>query len=131
MDGVLEWGHRSHDEFEIHDPRPAEAPGWLATQLEALADPVALLERQAAARAAAWDRLVAAHPRRARRIERRLARLGAGARAREQARSEMVRAFWVMRAFVSRAGELMSSGDDLFFPPIDDVLRVLAARPRC
>ncbi|MCX2949251.1 PEP/pyruvate-binding domain-containing protein [Lentzea sp. NEAU-D7] len=120
-----EWGHRSHDEFEICQPRPAESPEWLAAQLDALADPVALLERQAAARAAAWDRLVAAHPRRARRIERRLERIGAGARAREQARSEMVRVFWVMRAFVLRAGELTSSGDDLFFLPIDDVLRVL------
>jgi pyruvate,water dikinase len=37
----------------------------------------------------------------------------------------MVRAFWVMRAFVLRAGELTSSGDGLFFLPIDDVLRVL------
>ncbi|SMC90016.1 PEP/pyruvate-binding domain-containing protein [Lentzea albidocapillata] len=120
-----QWGHRSHDEFEIHQARPAEDPAWMKTQLDALADPVALLERQAAARAAAWDRLMAAHPRRAQRIERRLARIGAGARAREQARSEMVRAFWVMRAFVLRAGELTSSGDDLFFLPIDDVLRVL------
>jgi phosphohistidine swiveling domain-containing protein len=37
----------------------------------------------------------------------------------------MVRAFGVMRAFVLRAGELTESGDDLFFLPIDDVLRVL------
>ncbi|MET9226342.1 PEP/pyruvate-binding domain-containing protein [Lentzea sp. NPDC003310] len=120
------WGHRSHNEFEISVPRPAEDPEWIAGQLEALGDPLALLERQSAARAAAWDRLVAAHPRRARGIERRLAKVGASARAREQARSEMVRAFGVVRAFVLRAGALTSSGDDLFFLPIDDVLRVLA-----
>ncbi|GAB2863914.1 PEP/pyruvate-binding domain-containing protein [Lentzea nigeriaca] len=120
-----QWGHRSHNEFEVHQPRPAEAPTWIAAQMDRLGDPVALLERQATARARAWDRLVAAHPRQARRIERRLAKIGAGARAREQARSEMARAFWVMRAFLLRAGELTKSGDDLFFLPIDDVLRLL------
>ncbi|KJK44232.1 pyruvate phosphate dikinase [Lentzea aerocolonigenes] len=120
-----QWGHRGHNEFEIYQPRPAEAPTWITAQMEALADPEALLQRQAAARSEAWERLVAAHPGQAGRIEKRLAKIGAGARAREQARSEMVRAFWVMRAFVLRAGELTKTGDDLFFLPIDDVLRVL------
>ncbi|MET9632345.1 PEP/pyruvate-binding domain-containing protein [Lentzea sp. NPDC006480] len=120
-----QWGHRGHNEFEIYQPRPAEAPTWIATQMDALADPEALLKKQAATRSEAWNRLVAAHPGQARRIEKRLAKIGAGARAREQARSEMVRAFWVMRAFVLRAGELTKTGNDLFFLPIDDVLRVL------
>ncbi|GAA3641648.1 phosphoenolpyruvate synthase [Lentzea roselyniae] len=119
------WGHRCSSEFEISAPRPAEDPEWISRQLATLADPEALLERQASARAAAWDRLVAAHPAKAAGVRKQLGRIGAGARAREQARSEMVRAFWVMRAFVLRAGELTSSGEDLFFLPIDDVLRVL------
>lgn len=119
------WGHRCAGEFELSAPRPAEDPEWIARQLATLADPEELLARQASARAAAWERLVAAHPARAAGIRKRLDRIGAGARARERARSEMVRVFWVMRAFVLRAGELTSSGDDLFFLPIDDVLRVL------
>ncbi|SFR29607.1 pyruvate, water dikinase [Lentzea waywayandensis] len=119
------WGHRCAGEFEISAPRPAEDPEWITRQLETLADPEALLARQASARSQAWDRLSAAHPGEAAKIRKRLDRIGEGARAREQARSEMVRAFWVMRAFVLRAGELTSSGDDLFFLPIDDVLRVL------
>ncbi|GGN09807.1 pyruvate, phosphate dikinase [Lentzea pudingi] len=119
------WGHRCAGEFEISAPRPAEDPEWISRQLETLADPEALLARQAALRAEAWDRLVARHAAKAPGIRRRLDRIGEGARARERARSEMVRAFWVMRAFVLRAGELTSSGDDLFFLPIDDVLRVL------
>ncbi|MFS8099652.1 pyruvate, phosphate dikinase [Lentzea alba] len=119
------WGHRSANEFEIHAPRPAEDPQWISQQLETLADLDGLLSRQASARAAAWRRLAAAHPGEAVKLRKRLNRIGEGARAREQARSEMVRAFWVMRAFVLRAGELTSSGDDLFFLPIDDVLRVL------
>ncbi|MGI5507061.1 PEP/pyruvate-binding domain-containing protein [Lentzea sp. CA-135723] len=120
------WGHRCAAEFELSAPRPAEDPAWISRQLESLADPETLLARQASARSAAWDRLVAAHPGKAPRVRKRLDRIGEGARARERARSEMVRAFWVMRAFVLRAGELTSSGDDLFFLPIDDVLRVLA-----
>ncbi|MDX8028825.1 PEP/pyruvate-binding domain-containing protein [Lentzea sp. BCCO 10_0856] len=119
------WGHRSANDFEIYAPRPAEDPDWISRQLETLADPEALLARQREARAGAWHRLVAKHPAAAQKIRKRLDRIGDGARAREQARSEMVRAFWVMRAFVLRAGELTSSGDDLFFLPIDDVLRVL------
>ncbi|MEV6240466.1 PEP/pyruvate-binding domain-containing protein [Lentzea sp. NPDC051838] len=119
------WGHRSATEFEIHAPRPAEDPEWISQQLETLADPEKLLARQAAARDAAWDRLISTHPEKAAKIGKQLDRIGSGARAREQARSEMVRAFWVMRAFVLRAGELTQSGDDLFFLPIDDVLRVL------
>ncbi|WP_197288277.1 PEP/pyruvate-binding domain-containing protein [Nocardia sp. NRRL S-836] len=121
-----EWGHRCADEFEISAPRPAEDPEWITRQLAVVAEPEELLTRQATARAAAWDRLVAAHPGRAAAVRRRLARIGAGARARERARSEMVRAFWVLRAFVLRAGELTATGDAVFFLPIDDVLRVLA-----
>ncbi len=120
------WGHRCAGEFEVSAPRPAEDPGWISRLLATSADPLPLLARQAAQRSAAWDRLVARHPARAGRIRKRLDRIGEGARAREQARSEMVRAFWVLRAFVLRAGELTSPGDDLFFLPIDDVLRVLA-----
>ena len=36
-------------------------------------------------------------------------------RDREQARSEVIRYFWVLRAFVLRAGELTGLGDDIFF----------------
>ncbi|WP_434445757.1 PEP/pyruvate-binding domain-containing protein [Lentzea sp. E54] len=119
------WGHRCAAEFEISAPRPAEDPEWISRQLETLTDPCELLARQAAARSLAWARLTAGHPEKAARIRKRLDRIGASARAREQARSEMVRTFGVMRAFVLRAGELTSSGDALFFLPIDDVLRVL------
>ncbi|WP_394617937.1 PEP/pyruvate-binding domain-containing protein [Lentzea sp. JNUCC 0626] len=119
------WGHRCAAEFELSAPRPAEDPEWISRQLESFSDPGALLERQAAKRAQAWQRLLAAHPGEAVKIRKRLDRIGAGARAREQARSEMVRVFGVLRAFVLRASELTSSGDALFFLPIDDVLRVL------
>lgn len=37
----------------------------------------------------------------------------------------MVRAFWVLRAFVLRAGELTGHGGDLFFLPVEDIVAVL------
>ncbi len=124
------WGHRCPDEFEVSVPRPAEDPEWIDRQLrglrEAGVDPRGLLAAQQQARAAAWDRLVARYPRKAARIGRRLARAGRSARAREAARSEVIRAFWVLRAFVLRAGALTGRGDDFFFLRIEEVLAVLA-----
>ncbi|WP_344314722.1 PEP/pyruvate-binding domain-containing protein [Fodinicola feengrottensis] len=121
------WGHRCADEFEVSVSRPAEDPAWLDRQLGGAAqDPEDLLERQAKVRDEAWQRLRVAHPSKADRIRRRLDRAAMGARSRERARSEMVRGFWVLRAFVVRAGALTGRGDDLFFLPIEEILTVLA-----
>ena len=124
---VRTWGHRCADEFELSAPRPAEDPAWIDRQLADVGehDPEALLRRQATARAEAWRRLVARHPRKAARLERKLATAADAARARERARSEMVRAFWVLRAFVLRAGELTGHGADLFLLTFDEILAVL------
>ncbi|CRK57258.1 Phosphoenolpyruvate synthase [Alloactinosynnema sp. L-07] len=121
------WGHRCPDEFEIAEPRPAEDPAWIDRLIDTVGelDPRALLDRQAAARDAAWQRLVERHPGKAKRVRRQLDRAAEVARARERARSEMVRAFWVLRAFVLRAGDLTGHGADLFFLPIDQIVAVL------
>ncbi len=37
--------------------------------------------------------------------------------------------FWVLRAFVLRAGVATSYGDELFFLAIDEILTVLRADP--
>ncbi|MEU5845733.1 PEP-utilizing enzyme [Saccharopolyspora shandongensis] len=58
-------------------------------------------------------------------MRRRIAGAARAARGREAARSELIRAFWVLRAFVSRAGELTGCGEDLFFLRIEEVLAVL------
>ena len=50
-------------------------------------------------------------------------------RDRETARSEVIRAFWVLRAFVVRAGELTGRGDDAVLPvDRDEILRCAARR---
>lgn len=121
------WGHRGPDEFELSEPRPAEDPAWIDRLLDSVGDldPAALLKRQTAVRERAWARLVERHPRQAGKIRRDLDKAADVARARERARSEMVRAFWVLRAFVLRAGELTGHGPDLFFLPVEDIVAVL------
>lgn len=120
------WGHRCPDEFELSAPRPAEDPAWLDRQLgDVDIDPEILLARQVKARDEAWERLRQRYPRKAARVRRRLDRAAAAARGRERARSEMVRTFGVLRAFVVRAGELTGHGDDLFFLSLNEILTVL------
>lgn len=123
---IDEWGHRGPDEFEVSAPRPAEDPAWLERQLAQFTDPVPLLAQQAASREGAWQRLVAASPRVAERWRRRLAKAAEQGRAREAARSEFVRTFWVLRAFIQRAGELTACGDDLYFLTIEETATVLS-----
>ncbi|MCO1660307.1 PEP/pyruvate-binding domain-containing protein [Pseudonocardia humida] len=123
------YGHRSPHEFEVSLPRPVERPGWIAEQIAALraagTDALAMLERVEAANRAAWDRLVAAHPGKVRAVRARLDRWARAERGREQARTEVVRTFTVVRALLLRAGELTGLGDDVFMLAIDEVAAVL------
>ena len=123
------YGHRGPDEFEVSVPRPAEDPEWLDRQVAGMRtgtrDVAGLLARQEEARAAAWRRFAERHPRQVARTRARVEAWAAAARGREEVRSEVVRVFWVLRAFVLRAGALTGHGDDLFFLPIEEVLALL------
>jgi hypothetical protein len=67
---LARYGHRGPAEFELAAPRPAEEPNWLDAQLALLdagtADVDALLAARRAQFDAAWQRLYAAHPKKAR-----------------------------------------------------------------
>lgn len=123
------WGHRGPYEFEVSVPRPAEDPAWIDAQLTGLRDaPLdvdGLLARQQAPQTAAWARLAARYPGKLARIRRKVAQAGEAYRMREAARSEVVRVFWPLRAFVQRAGTLSGIGDDIFFLSIDEILVLL------
>ncbi|MBB5953559.1 pyruvate,water dikinase [Saccharothrix tamanrassetensis] len=126
---LRDWGHRFADEYEVSAPRPSEDPAWLDRRLATdTPDPRELLARQAAARDAARQRLVAAHPAKAARLGRRLDALAETTRRRERARSEMVRGFGVLRAFLVRAAEL--TGHDVFFLSLEETLAVLSGDDR-
>lgn len=122
-------GHRGPHEFEISRPRPGEDPAWLDRQLAARGGELVgyreRLRAQEQVRAATWQRLRAAHPVQARLLACALARWARIARDREGARSEVIRYFWVLRAFVLRAGALTGLGEDAFFLEAPELVRVL------
>ncbi|MEV4369587.1 PEP/pyruvate-binding domain-containing protein [Nonomuraea sp. NPDC049637] len=126
---ALAYGHRGPHEFEVSRPRPGEDPAWIDAQLAGLRDlragTEALLARQEKARAEAWARFAARYPGKEARMRARVRRWNAVVRDRESARSENIRAFWVLRAFVVRAGELTGHGDDLFHLYLEEILDVL------
>ncbi|MEU8378847.1 PEP/pyruvate-binding domain-containing protein [Streptosporangium sp. NPDC048865] len=123
------YGHRGAHEFEVSVPRPGEDPRWIDARLAAVpansGRAGALLDHQRKAREAAWSRFAERYPRKVAETRLRVARWNAIVRDRESARSEVIRAFWALRAFVLRAGELTGHGDDLFFLSIQEILTVL------
>ncbi|WP_030916490.1 PEP/pyruvate-binding domain-containing protein [Streptosporangium amethystogenes] len=123
------YGHRGAHEFEVSIARPGEDPGWIDAQLAAMPETRehagTLLDRQREAREAAWKRFGERHPGKVAKTREQVARWNAIVRDRETARSEVMRAFWALRAFVLRAGELTGHGDDLFFLRIEEILAVL------
>jgi pyruvate,water dikinase len=97
----------------------------LAGLRDAPVDVDTLLARQKEAHDAAWERFRQRYPRKASGMRRRIDRAARGAHDRELARSELVRVFWPLRAFVQRAGALTGRGEDLFFLSIDELLALL------
>ena len=124
-----QFGHRGPTELEVSIARPGEDPDWIDRQLAGLRQaPVnvaTLLARQEQVQAAAWERFQQRFPRRASAMRHRLNRMATAACNREEARSEVVRVFWVLRAFARRAGALTGQGEAIFFLSIDEILTLL------
>ena len=124
------FGHRGPHEFELSVPRPAEDPDWLDQRLAEFrgcpVDVESMLEKQRAAREAAWNRLQERHPGKARSLRRRIEKAVSHSRLREAARSEYVRDRWIVRAFALRAGEVTGLGDEVFFLTLDELMQVLS-----
>ncbi len=124
------YGHRSPHEAEISMPRPAEDPEWIDRQLADIGQlkqsATELLERQAATRQAALEWMRRRYPRKEKSLRRQIERWSAVAHEREAARTEIVRAMWVLRVFVQRAGALTGQSEDIFFLSIEEILRALA-----
>jgi rifampicin phosphotransferase len=123
------YGHRGPHEFEISLPRPGEDPDWIDQQLTARAASATsyqdLLRTQEQKRNEAWAELEQRHPVHARILHRQLKGWAKISRDRERARSEVIRYFWVLRAYALRAADLTGLGDDIFFLDKAEIVRVL------
>jgi rifampicin phosphotransferase len=123
------YGHRGPHEFEISLPRPGEDPGWIDRQLaERSASATSyrdLLRVQEERRKEAWAELEQRHPVHARILHHQLRVWAKISRDRERARSEVIRYFWVLRAYALRAGQLTGLGEDIFFLDKAEIVRVL------
>jgi rifampicin phosphotransferase len=123
------YGHRGPHEFEISLPRPGEDPNWIDTQVAARTTSSTsyrdMLSAQEETRREAWAELEQRHPVHARVLHHQLQRWGEISRDRERARSEVIRYFWVLRAYARQAGELTGLGDDIFFLDKAEIVRVL------
>jgi phosphohistidine swiveling domain-containing protein len=123
------FGHRGPHEFEISLPRPGEDSDWIEEQLAERAASATsyrqLLESQECRRSAAWAELEQRHPVQARILRHQVQRWAKTSRDRERARSEVIRYFWVLRAYALRAGELTGLGEDIFFLDEAEIVRVL------
>jgi pyruvate,water dikinase len=120
------WGHRGPHEFEVSTPRPGEDPDWIDSQLSGDTDARALLEQQHRAREDAWEGFRQRYPEQADGMARKIERAAAAFAAREAARSEVIRAFWVLRDFVRRSAAIAGVGDDVFCLSIEEILALLA-----
>jgi phosphohistidine swiveling domain-containing protein len=129
-DYLQRYGHRGPHEMELSTPRPAEDPSWLDLRLAEVEsgqiDVPAMLAAQRQRHEAAWERLKAKVPRRAKSYRRKLERMAAASKMREASRSEAVRALGVMRTFALRAGELTGLGNDVFFLSLGEVVAALS-----
>jgi pyruvate,water dikinase len=123
------YGHRGPHEFEISLPRPGEDPAWIDQRLAERAGLATsyreLLQVQEHKRSEAWAELEQRHPVQARILRRQVRGWAKISRDRERARSEVIRYFWVLRAYAQRAGELTGWGEDIFFLDKAEIVRVL------
>jgi rifampicin phosphotransferase len=123
------YGHRGPHEFEMSVPRPGEDSTWIDRQLAERAETATsyrdLLAAQEQKRNEAWAELEQRHPVQATMLHRQLRGWAKISRDRERARSEVIRYFWVLRAYALRAGKLSGLGDDIFFLDKAEIVRVL------
>lgn len=129
---LLQYGHRSAHEYELSLPDPLESPEWLTNQMEEFKnseiDVEELLSRQQGQYEAARQRFKERFPDKMKWLDKQVEKAAEAAQLREEGRSEFVRVFRVIRAFVLKAAEVLGLGEDVFFYYIDEVETLLAGR---
>ncbi len=127
---IEKYGHRGPHEFELSIPCPSDDVNWLESQIkefkESDTDVEELLEKQHAQYKAAWKRFQDRYPNKVKWLEKQITKASEAAQFREAARSEFVRVFRVVRAFVLKVSEITEIGEDVFFLYINEVEDLLS-----
>jgi phosphoenolpyruvate synthase/pyruvate phosphate dikinase len=127
---IEQHGHREANENELAVPRPQEDPRWLDRQLaefeQSPVDVQKLLEKSAAEFDAVWKKFEASHPKKAKKLRKKIDQFTEALHKREEVRSELTRSVGVMRHWFLRAGSLTGLGDDVFFLTYQEVLDILS-----
>ncbi|MDF2615105.1 MAG: phosphoenolpyruvate synthase [Clostridia bacterium] len=131
---LKKYGHRGPHEYELSIPDPMEDEDWLEKQIQeskkSKMDVEDLLQKQHAKYEAARNRFKERFPNKVKWLEKQIEKAAEGARLREEGRSEFVRVFRLIRAFVLRAAEFIGISEDVFFLYIDEIEDILAGRGR-
>jgi len=127
------YGHRGVNELEVAWPRPSEDPVWICQQLDKFKlsqiDVESLLAQQTERFETTWERFCQQHSGQAKKVRAALEKVARQTQHREAVRSEMVRIVGVVRAFVRKAGDLTTLGEDIFYLTIEDLLTSLQGDP--
>jgi pyruvate,water dikinase len=124
------YGHRGAHEYELSIPDPMEDDNWLDKQIEEFKksniNVDELLDKQRIKFESAKSRFEKQYPNKIKWLNKKLEKASEGANLREEARSEFVRVFRVVRAFALRAGEFLDLGDGVFFLYINEIEQLLS-----
>ncbi|HYE82058.1 MAG TPA: PEP/pyruvate-binding domain-containing protein [Clostridia bacterium] len=129
---LVQYGHRGPHEYELSIPDPMEDVNWLEKQIEefkkSAIDVEELLNKQHTKCEAAGKRFEEKFPDKVKWLDKQMEKAAEAAQLREEARSEFVRVFRVVRAFALKAGKLTGIGNDIFFLYINEVEDILSGR---
>lgn len=124
-----QYGHRGANEFELAWPRPEEDLTWLPRQHNLLSQSSLDLETQLhqhnQANEQAWQTFLTQNPRQAKKLHKLHLAVASATQFREEVRSEVTRAFYLVRHFALRAGALTGLDDDIFYLSFDELNALL------
>ncbi|MBQ8781566.1 MAG: hypothetical protein IJZ72_07845 [Oscillospiraceae bacterium] len=127
---VLKYGHRHADEMELSCPYPYENESFPDNVIEDYIRSGINAYEMKAAQEERYRRAVevfkSRFPSKASWLERVLKKYSRAVHERERVRSEALRLFCVIRAYLIKAGELTELGNDIFMLYIDEVERLLS-----
>lgn len=126
---MKKYGHRGPHEAELMLPSIAEDPDWLAKQIDdykkSNSDIQTLFENKQTQIQKTWEKFQQHFPRKVTWLKKQVDLASAYSCLREDARSEHIRSYRVLRNIALKAGEITGIGEDVFFLYRLELIRLL------